>query len=83
MKLVLASFLFIISLGVQADKDSQEWEALDLEETHMKEMEEQHRQGYEDREGDLQIQAEEEEILPLESEDSREFKNRKAKEESE
>lgn len=77
MKLLFLTILLLISFNLMANQSKKEWEALDLEETHLKEMEEQHRQEYEDREGDLQIQAEEEEIIPLESEDSRELKNKK------
>jgi len=69
-------FISLLCFGIShanEPQQEQEWEALDLEETHMQEMEEQHREEFEDREGDLQIQAEEEEILPLESEDSRNF----------
>ncbi len=67
-------FISLLCFGIShANEPQQEWEALDLEETHLQEMEEQHREEFEDKEGDLQIQAEEEEILPLESEDSRNF----------
>lgn len=61
---------FTISLSVFANEPAQEWEALDLEESNLREIKEKQKQEYEDREGDLQIQAEEE-IIPVESEDSR------------
>ncbi|MFA7613167.1 MAG: hypothetical protein WCY48_02955 [Candidatus Caldatribacteriota bacterium] len=76
MKLLFSTILLLVSFNLMANESDKEWEALDLEETHLKEMEEEHRRQYEDREGDLQIQAEEEEIIPLESEDSREFSNK-------
>lgn len=75
MKLLFSTILLLVSFNLMANESDKEWEALDLEETHLKEMEEEHRRQYEDREGDLQIQAEEE-IIPLESEDSREFSNK-------
>ena len=69
MKLFL--LFFILSFSVFAIEPAQEWESLDLEESHLQEMKEKQKQEYEDREADLQIQAEEEEIIPIESEDSR------------
>lgn len=62
---------FALSFSVFANEPAQEWEALDLEESNLQEVKEKQKQEYEDREGDLQIQAEEEEIIPVESEDSR------------
>lgn len=67
-------FTLCFSLSSLSAEPSQNWEALDLEEEHQREIEKQQME-YEDREGDLQIQAEEEEIIPLESEDSRYFNN--------
>lgn len=73
MKYLLSLLLLTANLCL-ASEPQQEWESLDLEEENLQEMEEQRRQEFEDREGDLQIQAEEEEILPLESEDSRDLR---------
>lgn len=71
-------FLFLLgSSFVFANEPNQEWEALDLEEENIQEMQEQQRREFEEQEGDLQIQAEEEEIIPLESEDSRMLKQKK------
>lgn len=69
MKLFI--LFFALSFSVFANEPAQEWEALDLEESNLQEIKEKQKQEYEDREGDLQIQAEEEEIIPVESEDSR------------
>ncbi len=69
MKLFL--LFFVLSFSAFANEPTQEWEGLDLEESNLQEIKEKQKQEYEDREGDLQIQAEEEEIIPIESEDSR------------
>lgn len=76
MKKLLFLLLFVCSF-VFANEPHQEWEALDLEEQNLQEMQQEQRREFEEQEGDLQIQAEEEEIIPLESEDSRMFEEKK------
>lgn len=71
MKYLLIISALLLSLSSVAQDENKDWESLDLEDTHIREMEQEHLRNYQDREGDLQIQAEEEEIIPLESEDSR------------
>lgn len=69
----LLIFLLLLSTHSFAQENSEgQWEGLDLEQTQMEEIRKQ-KQVYEGREGDLQIQAEEEEIIPIESEDTRNF----------